>query len=372
MQVSFWEQDAFFGKPDVLIVGAGIVGLSAAIQIKEERPEWDVLVVERGALPNGASTKNAGFACFGSIGELVDDLQSHSEDELFDLVAMRYDGLQQLKAWVAPRAMEYRTAGGFELFTDPTAFAKAAAAIPMFNAFVEEITGLKTTFSVQDAPFTQATGCIVNHAEGQLHPGKMMRSLLARFYRQGGNVLWATEISNLADHGDEVEVQLASGFQFSAQRVIVATNGFARQLLPTLEVMAVRNQVLVTAPLANLPFQGCYHLEKGYVYFRNINNRILIGGGRHLAKAEETTDQFGTTPLIRTYLQEVLETLVLPDQNVPIEYEWSGILGVGAQKKPIIRAVSANIVAAVRLGGMGVAIGTLVGKQAANQLLTTS
>jgi hypothetical protein len=30
-------------------------------------------------LPHGASTKNAGFACFGSISEIIDDLKSHSE-----------------------------------------------------------------------------------------------------------------------------------------------------------------------------------------------------------------------------------------------------------------------------------------------------
>ena len=44
---------------------------------------------------------------------------------------------------------------------------------------------------------------------------------------------------------------------------------------------------------------------------------------------------------------------------------WSGILGIGDQKKPIIERVSPNVVVAVRMGGMGVAIGSLVGEEAA-------
>ena len=45
--------------------------------------------------------------------------------------------------------------------------------------------------------------------------------------------------------------------------------------------------------------KGAFHYDEGYVYFRNIDNRVLLGGGRNLAKAE-TTDVFGTTNLFKT------------------------------------------------------------------------
>ena len=48
-------------------------------------------------LPQGASTKNAGFACFGSLSEIIDDLKSHSEEEVIQLVKKRVDGLQLLR-----------------------------------------------------------------------------------------------------------------------------------------------------------------------------------------------------------------------------------------------------------------------------------
>ena len=49
--------------------------------------------------------------------------------------------------------------------------------------------------------------------------------------------------------------------------------------------------------------------------------------------------------------------------------EGVGIMGVGPSKKPIIQNISNNCVAAIRLGGMGVAIGSIVGKEAAELIL---
>jgi glycine/D-amino acid oxidase-like deaminating enzyme len=74
VNISYWEQNAWFDEIDVLIIGSGIVGLNAALHLKTKSPRLKVLILERGMLPSGASTKNAGFACFGSPSELLDDL----------------------------------------------------------------------------------------------------------------------------------------------------------------------------------------------------------------------------------------------------------------------------------------------------------
>ena len=88
-ELSFWEQKQYFTNIDVVIVGSGIVGLSAALSLKEKSPKINILIVESGALPSGASTKNAGFACIGSISELIDDLKKREEEEVFALVEKR-------------------------------------------------------------------------------------------------------------------------------------------------------------------------------------------------------------------------------------------------------------------------------------------
>jgi glycine/D-amino acid oxidase-like deaminating enzyme len=83
----------------------------------------------------------------------------------------------------------------------------------------------------------------------------------------------------------------------------------------------------------------------------------------------EMTDAFGTTILIQNALKDLLHTTILPNQPVEIDTWWSGILGIGSVKQPIIKHISPNIVVAVRMGGMGVAIGSLVGEEAAHLIL---
>jgi len=61
--------------------------------------------------------------------------------------------------------------------------------------------------------------------------------------------------------------------------------------------------------------------------------------------------------------------MIIPYTKYSVDMRWSGIMGVGPQKKSIIRATSDNIFCAVRMGGMGVAIGSLVGEEVAEMAL---
>ena len=63
-----------------------------------------------------------------------------------------------------------------------------------------------------------------------------------------------------------------------------------------------------------------------------------------------------------------MPSVIIPNEKVEIDYTWSGIMGVGSTKKPIIKQIKPNISVGVRMGGMGVAIGSLVGQKVANIL----
>ena len=91
----------------------------------------------------------------------------------------------------------------------------------------------------------------------------------------------------------------------------------------------------------------------------------MFGGGRNLDfKAEETTE-FNQTALIQNKLEALLKSTILPNTPFEIDHQWSGIMGVGNQKKAIVKQISNHVFCGVRLGGMGVAIGSLVGKELA-------
>jgi gamma-glutamylputrescine oxidase len=380
--LSFWEQEQFFKNIDIAIIGSGIVGLNAALTLKEQQPKLRVVVFERGVLPEGASTRNAGFACFGSITELLDDLETQSEDAVFSLVETRYRGLQRLRQRVGDKNLTYEALGGYEIF-NPTentkegiGFQECLEKLSYFNKNLKSITGREYTYKIaqNDFGFKNTLPTLIhNTAEGQIDTGKMMTALMKQCQDKKIKIFNGLKIKDLTDDAAKgVVLETEDGWSISVKKLIVATNGFARRLLPNLEVIPARNQVLITKPIKNLPFKGCFHYDKGYYYFRNVGNRLLLGGGRNLDFQGEMTDDFANTDLIQTRLLDLLKTVILPDTKLEIEHWWSGVLGIGNLKKPIIEFVSPNVVVAVRMGGMGVAIGSLVGEEAASLVLANS
>jgi glycine/D-amino acid oxidase-like deaminating enzyme len=161
-----------------------------------------------------------------------------------------------------------------------------------------------------------------------------------------------------------VEV-VTNEFTFKTKKLIFTTNGFASELTKN-EVKPARAQVLITKPIENLHIKGTFHLDQGYYYFRNINNRVLFGGGRNIDFEGETTTSLETTEKIQNRLEDLLKNVILPDTPFEIEHSWSGIMGIGNSKNPIVKQLSNHIYCGVRMGGMGVAIGSLIGKEVAD------
>lgn len=371
--LSFWEAESLIYPPDVCILGAGIVGLNAALEIKRLKPKTDVMVIERGSFPLGASTRNAGFACFGSVSELLDDLSGQAEDEVLELVELRLRGLSAMKQMLDVSNIDFQAVGNYEVFreADQSSYLECIQAIPELNNKLASITGRKDTFvskddDIKNLGLKKINHLILNQEEGTIHTGKMMKTLIAKAENEGIRILWGCEVDHFETHPTKVEIHMKAGWKISSQQVILATNGFSLPLIPEVKLKPARNQVLVTSEIPNLKCKGAFHLDQGYVYFRNIGSRILIGGGRNQMPEEETTADFGTTKPIKNYLLNMLHQHILPKETYSIEYAWSGILGIGNTKKPIIKRVNDRVIASVRLGGMGVAIGTLVGQQAAH------
>jgi len=367
---SYWENNSYFNAIDLLVVGSGIVGLNTAINYKKKNPKHKVLILERGVLPNGASTKNAGFACFGSPSELLDDLLSNTEDEVFSLVEKRWKGLKELRNLIGDTNLDYQNNFGLELFTsnDTDLYNNCKDQLDYLNSSLASIIGPEIYSPVNNNfGFNHIKGIIKNQYEGQIDTGKMMISLTLLAQELGIIIINNTIVESITDNDNNVEITTNCTPPLFPKKVVVATNGFAKELL-NLEVEPARAQVIITKPIENLPFKGTFHYDKGYYYFRNIHNRVLFGGGRNLDFEAENTNSLDNTPLIINKLKDILKEVILPETTYEIDYTWAGIMGVGNTKQNIVKPISDNIVCAVRMGGMGVAIGSLIGKEAAELL----
>jgi gamma-glutamylputrescine oxidase len=360
---SYWERTAFIDNADVIIIGSGIVGLSAALHLKNREPNLKVLVLERGFLPSGASTKNAGFACFGTVSEQLEALKSTSEEEVARLANYKWRGLQRLRQNLGDEHIDYHQDVGYELFMqgDDTGAHEAINNIDRLNNLLKPAIDGHDIYAVADAKiadfgFDRVSHMVYNPFEGQIHTGKMMRALLNKCYRKDVMVLNGCEIT--AIHHDDNGVHLTSPQgNFKAAKVILATNAFAKQLYLDLQVIPGRGQVLVTKPINGLKLKGTYHFNEGYYYFRSIDGRVLFGGGRNIDFAAEETPDFGNTDAVKQKLTDYLHNMIMPGQNAEIDYWWSGIMGFGEELSPIVKQVEPNIFCAVRCNGMGVAMG---------------
>ncbi|WP_461789006.1 NAD(P)/FAD-dependent oxidoreductase [Pedobacter sp.] len=372
--LSYWEKANFYNT-DVLIVGSGIVGLNAAITIKKIAPKLNVTILERGFLPSGASTKNAGFACFGSISELIEQEKIAGTDGLHQLVEKRWKGLQKLRSIVSDQQLALENNGGFELFTTAqlALSEECVSKIGHYNQLLKDITGEVDTFKMAENRlnqfgFHQIDTIIENRLEAQLDPGKMIKALIALAVSLDVLILNNCEVKSFKTEESAVFVETQQGI-FKSKKLLCCTNAFASQLMPKLDIKPGRGQVIITKHIDNLQFRGTFHYDKGYYYFRNVGNRVLLGGGRNLDFFTEQTHQFGETPLVQNTLLRLLKEIILPNTSFEIEQKWSGIMAFGAQLSPIIEEVEPNIFCAVRCNGMGIAIGSQTGYDAGEMVL---
>jgi len=362
MNFSYWELDFRLKNVDFLIIGGGIVGLSSAFHLKKRFPDAKVMVVERDFISAGASSRNAGFACFGSPSEILDDAMQWAWDAAMETVQLRIQGLELLKQYIPFTQMEGQWRDGFEIFqsSDLKELEAVRDQWSILKENCERYLGhFPFSMDRNQWGFRDIQEVIRIMGEGVLHPAKMLGAWQERCRFLGVELVYGLNIDgvNMKDGSVQIrDVVLTPG------KLIICTNGLTSSLIEGLDVIPARNQVLVTNEILERPWDCSFHQRKGYVYFRSIGRRVLIGGARDLFKSQEYTDSLDIDDSIIRHLTEHLQA-ILGHENFEIAHQWSGIMGLGNGKGPIIQKIGDSVYVAVRMGGMGVAIGTAVGKR---------
>lgn len=374
--LSFWEKNSFTNY-DFIIIGSGILGLSTACEIKERNPSRRVLVLEKGIFPTGASTKNAGFACFGSLTEILSDFKSIGEEETIDLVAKRYEGINLLRKRLSDDKTGFLNYGGYELIDEK--HSDAISKIGMVNEKLKNIFK-KDTFEIKNEDIKNfgfndlvVKSLIYSSFESQIDTGKMMSSLIDHAALLGIRIINGCEAETVSEKENFVRVTAGNNFNkekiyFDCKTVIVCTNAFTDKLFPEFKIHPGRGQVLITKPVKDLKFKGVFHFDEGYYYFRNYENRIIFGGGRNLDFEKESTTEFESNEKILNDLKNKLDTMIFPGQCYQIDFSWSGIMGFNDLKKPEVKKVTDRIIVALSCNGMGIALSSFIAKEIVNSL----
>ena len=277
---------------------------------------------------------------------------------------------------IGDQSLDYEPFGGYEIFTsaDKLLSDECYEKLNYFNSELHRITGKKNVYGdastkIKEFGFSNIDRMLINNGEGQIDTGKMMKALLEKCRNVGIEILNGVDVTKIENENKFCRIDFNNGFSILSKKVLIAVNGFAQKFLPDYDIQPARAQVLITSPIQDLKFKGSFHYDCGYYYFRNVGNRILFGGGRNLDFAKEKTSEFGLTEIVQDSLDKLLKDVILPGTDYKIENRWSGIMGLGDTKSPIVKKVAGNVYCAVRMGGMGVALGSLTGEEAATLVL---
>jgi gamma-glutamylputrescine oxidase len=373
MQHSYWENTSFFCNADFAIVGAGFLGLFTSLELKSKYPNKSIVILEKNNLPYGASTRNAGFACFGSPTELIADAKNNGVEVMLHTTEQRFKGIEKIKKIFNPYSIEYDACGGFECISNRLNNIPALQDnIQELNQQLALVFNKKNVFEnitnqLQELGLQNFDALYKNALEGGLHSGKLMQLLIQKAFALGISILYNSPVTNITTLSNTVELQLPTN-TIKAQHVIVCTNAFVNTLLVHENVVPARGQIFITKPIDDLQMKGTFHYNEGYYYWRNVGNRILLGGARNSDMENEQTTSFSTTATIQQQLIQFAQEHFVHFNTESIDYSWSGIMAFTNNKLPLVKSINSQITMAIGCNGIGVALTPMLAEVIANKV----
>jgi glycine/D-amino acid oxidase-like deaminating enzyme len=380
MDISVWEKESFYEACDVLIVGAGLLGLWTARELKIKDPKLKVTLIERSPVPTGASTRNAGFACFGSPSEMIHDLTMMPADTMWGIVEMRFKGIQKIRQTLTDEQTGYEPLGGYECFL-PGNLDKELLdnKLEEINAGMKIITGEQDAFTDASAKMTDYglrgfTLMLENRLEGGLHSGLMVESLTGLVKKSGVRILNGFSLDHYETSPLGATVFNEKGGHIKSKLLLLATNAFLSVQAPQLSIVPARGQIILSPPIEGLALRGTFHFDGGYYYFRNLGNRVLLGGARNASFDTEQTIELETTEFVKGKLYEFLQSHIPQAAQFPLDAfeSWGGLMAMHSSKQPVLKQIEPGVWAAMCCNGMGVALSPVFSENVAASIIIGS
>jgi glycine/D-amino acid oxidase-like deaminating enzyme len=302
------------GTVDVAVVGGGVTGCSCALTLASAG--LSVRLYEAREIASGASGRNGGFGLWGGAmpyDEARRQLGHGRARSYWQLTARYVERLAELAGDAYRRVGSLRVADD-EAERDEVAREFAALAADGFDVrWREDLDGRAGALF---------HGAIFHPHDGSLTPARWVRRLAAHAAAAGAELREHARVESVAE--------------LDAGQVVIATDGYTHGLVSELDraIRPVRNQVIVTEPLAEQLYPLPHYGRHGYDYWQQLPDGRLVVGGRRDADADaENTAEEAVTPAIQASLETLTRALVgrLP----AITHRWAGIFGVTADRLPL-------------------------------------
>ena len=331
------------------MIGGGVTGCSCALTLAERGVR--VRLHEAREIAGGASGRNGGFALRGAATPYDIARRDLGHERARVLMALTERALDRIEELAGDA---FRRVGSLRLAADD---AELEALRREHDALQED--GFAVEWLEELAPPLDSLyrGAIHHPPDGALYPARWVRRLATHAAVAGADV---------REH-DRVSVD-----QLDADLIVVAGDGFTSALLPELAELVVptRGQVLATEPLPERLYERPHYARDGYDYWHQLpDGRLVIGGQRDIAFADESTDVEETTATVQTALDELVARLV--GRQPAVTHRWAGIWGTAPDLVPLVGPVPGreNVWVAGGYSGHGNAPGFACGDLVARAIL---
>jgi gamma-glutamylputrescine oxidase len=357
---------------DVAVVGGGLAGLSAAIELHERG--FDVVLLEAHEIGWGASGRNGGQAIHGlACGqELIE--QQLGLDEARRVWAMSIEALDLIRQRCERFAIDCDWRDGY---LGVATNERKARDLRAWVDRMASIYGYAQTW-VERAELPRwiaspryAAG-VHDPRSGHLHPLKYSLGLAQAAARLGVRLYERSAVTAL-ETGSTVRLRTADG-EVSARSVLLAGNVYLQQFAPAVapqlaaRIMPVGTYIVATRPLgaerarALIPC-GAAVCDTNFVldYFRTSADHRLLYGGR--------VSYSTATPmnLAASMRRRMLRTFPQLD-GVEVEHAWGGFVDISMNRAPDFGRVGANVYYLQGFSGHGLALTGLAGKLVAEAI----
>ena len=377
MTVSLWQRNPTHSTEhcDVAIIGAGITGLSAAIEL--ESRGISCIVLESDFAGSKASGRNAGYLIRGAAENYALASRKLGRDMtryLWDWTQQNLIGLKQLGLGSTP---------GFA--SRPSCV--VAMSEPEHSELIESHEmmredGLRVDLIDQDSapgdPLWRSgkpTIGLVNPDDAVCSPIDLVQLLAASL--SSTPLFEHAEVYRLEDEGSRIRLR-SRPVDVICSRVLVCTNAYAADLIRDLEGIIVpnRGQMLCVEPRdrSDARLEYAYYLNHGSEYVRSApNNQIIFGGARTYHADNERTSADEISNEVQDHLEQFMRELITSEYRVTAR--WSGIMGFSPDGMPVITQCrihtleNPNIWFCGGLTGHGMSMGYQTGRHAARVLL---
>jgi glycine/D-amino acid oxidase-like deaminating enzyme len=358
-------------KADVVVVGGGYTGLSAALHLAEEGA--DVVLLEAETLGFGASGRNNGqviptytrhnpddvVRAYGAKqGERLNRWVGGSADLVFDLIRrhdIACDATQQ--GWLQPAHAASRLAG---LRAKHDQWAARGAAVEMVDR--------DTMATMTGSPIYH--GGWMNRSGGHIQPLSYARGLAHAAILAGASVRCQSPALEIRREDSCWRILTPRG-TVDADTILLATNAYTDALWPGLaqSIVPVRSFHIATTPLsANIAAtvlpggHGFSDTRQSLWAFRkDRNNRLVTTCMPFTPFGARRTLQRSTLARLRQAYPQINDTA--------FDYVWDGKVAMTTDRLPRYHELAPGIHTGLGYSGRGIAIGTAMGRFLADRAL---